>query len=106
MPDDSYTCQSCRLPKVRASFVERFHSASSLWTVPTRCVDCGGPEPQPEPAADHFKSCHRCGQTVITRADVPTCQTCARLEREPQGSAVRLFEPAPAPMPGQTGMEL
>jgi hypothetical protein len=27
-------------------------------------------------------------------------------EREPQGEAVRLFQPAPAPMPGQTGMEL
>lgn len=51
--------------------------------------------------SDHFKACHRCGQTVITRADVATCDTCRKLERAPQGERVRLFEPAPEQLPGQ-----
>jgi hypothetical protein len=52
---------------------------------------------------DHFKSCSRCGQTVITRAEVPLCATCRAVERQPQGESVRLFNPAPAQMPGQLG---
>jgi hypothetical protein len=53
--------------------------------------------------ADHFKSCSRCGQAVITRAEVPMCATCRAVDHEPQGEAVRLFTPAPAQMPGQLG---
>jgi hypothetical protein len=51
--------------------------------------------------ADHFHDCTRCGQVVITRAAVPLCATCRKLERAPQGEAVRLFTPAPNQMPGQ-----
>lgn len=50
---------------------------------------------------DHFKACARCGQTVISREEAPTCETCRKVAREPQGETVRLFEPAPAQMPGQ-----
>lgn len=49
MPDDAYTCQSCRRPDVRASFVEVLNPSSTLWTVATRCVACGGPEPLTRP---------------------------------------------------------
>lgn len=55
-------------------------------------------------SVDHFKACARCGQTVITRADVPVCGVCADLARAPQGETVRLFEPAPAQVPGQLNL--
>jgi hypothetical protein len=42
--------------------------------------------------------CPRCAQTSDT-GDV--CQPCRRLERQPQGETVRLFEPAPNQLPGQ-----
>lgn len=51
--------------------------------------------------SEHFQACARCGQTVITRTDAPMCATCQALERRSQGSSVRLFEPAPAQLPGQ-----
>jgi hypothetical protein len=50
-----------------------------------------------------FKDCTRCGQTVITRAEVPICRTCRAIEARPQGERVRLFEPAPEQLPGQLG---
>jgi hypothetical protein len=53
---------------------------------------------------DHFKTCARCGQVVITRAEVPKCQVCREIERRPQGEAVRLFTPAPAQLPGQLNL--
>ena len=52
-------------------------------------------------ATDHFKACARCGQTVITRADVPMCATCKAIAARPQGETVRLFEPAPTQLEGQ-----
>lgn len=52
----------------------------------------------------HFHSCARCGQVVITRADPPICETCRKVEREPQGEAVRLFTPAPAQIAGQLAL--
>lgn len=55
--------------------------------------------------SDHFKACARCGQTVITRADAPVCARCRALERESQGSSVRLFEPAPAQLAGQLDLD-
>jgi len=42
---------------------------------------------------------HAHGAMLLLQA----CSTC-RDRREPQGDAVRLFEPAPAVMPGQTSM--
>lgn len=42
--------------------------------------------------------CSSCGQ-VGTHGG--RCPRCVALERAPQGETVRLFEPAPAPMPGQ-----
>jgi hypothetical protein len=51
-----------------------------------------------------FHPCVRCGQTVITRDDVPRCETCKRLERAPQGEATRLFTPAPNQIPGQLAL--
>jgi hypothetical protein len=42
--------------------------------------------------------CPRCGQ--LSDAAGP-CATCRAVDREPQGETVRLFEPAPAQMPGQ-----
>jgi hypothetical protein len=57
-----------------------------------------------EAPTDHFRQCVRCGQTVITRADVPRCETCQRLERQPQGEATRLFTPAPNQIPGQLAL--
>lgn len=56
--------------------------------------------------AEHFKCCPRCGQIVITHADVVRCATCAELERRPQGESMRLFAPAPAQLEGQTYLEL
>jgi hypothetical protein len=53
---------------------------------------------------DHFHDCVRCGQVVITRQDPPICQTCRKLEREPQGEAMRLFAPAPNQIPGQLNL--
>lgn len=58
--------------------------------------------------ADHFHACTRCGQTVITRAEVPMCATCktitARQDAAPQGEAMRLFAPAPTQIEGQMYM--
>jgi hypothetical protein len=59
----------------------------------------------------HENQCPRCG---VLRFAGPTdappyigpCGACVQSDRAPQGSAVRLFEPAPATMPGQTGMAL
>jgi hypothetical protein len=52
--------------------------------------------------ADHFRDCGRCGQVVITRAEVPKCGTCKRLEaREAEHEALRLFAPAPTQITGQ-----
>lgn len=47
------------------------------------------------------RSCGTCGQLQVTAGACDACQT---LEREPQGDAVKLFEPAPEQMPGQLGM--
>jgi hypothetical protein len=52
MASDLHGCKSCGRRTVRPLFVERFHSASTLWTVPTRCVPCGGA--QPVPAGDQY----------------------------------------------------
>jgi hypothetical protein len=60
-------------------------------------------EPVTRPGND-FRECVRCGQTVITRDDVPRCETCQRLERQPQGEATRLFTPAPNQIPGQLAL--
>lgn len=46
-------------------------------------------------------ACPRCEQL----SDTPgPCPRCVALERAPQGETVRLFEPAPAVMPGQSGL--
>lgn len=42
----------------------------------------------------------KCGQLS---GDEKVCDACRAAERAPQGEAVRLFAPAPAVMPGQTG---
>lgn len=53
---------------------------------------------------DHFYACPRCGQTIIARAP-RVCDACAALERaRAGGEPLRLFTPAPAPMPGQTAI--
>lgn len=50
---------------------------------------------------DHFYACPRCGQTIIGAAP-RVCDACAALERDrASGEPLRLFTPAPAPMPGQ-----
>ena len=59
-------------------------------------------EPAPSPMGAvrgcwPIKPCDRCGQ-MSDAAGI--CATCRAVEREPQGETVRLFEPAPAPMPG------
>jgi hypothetical protein len=53
-------------------------------------------------AADHFKTCARCGQVVITRAEVAVCAMCRAPAMEPRHEALCLFTPAPTQMPGQT----
>ena len=45
----------------------------------------------------------RCGQLS---GDERVCDSCRDLEREPQGETVRLFQPAPAQIPGQASMDL
>jgi NMD protein affecting ribosome stability and mRNA decay len=50
------------------------------------------------------RTCVSCGQLTLTSAD-PLCDRCYEAAREPQGAAVRLFEPAPAHMPGQLALE-
>lgn len=53
---------------------------------------------------EHFHDCTRCGQTVITREAVPMCATCRKADRAPQGESMRLFTPAPNPIPGQLSL--
>jgi hypothetical protein len=60
-------------------------------------------------------TCTRCRQVTIPaelveemgRSSVWTvpavCESCRKLERQPQGENMRLFEPAPNQMPGQLG---
>jgi hypothetical protein len=43
--------------------------------------------------------CPRCGARFLGLPRL--CNACQQLDREPQGETVRLFEPAPAQMPGQ-----
>lgn len=46
-------------------------------------------------------ACRGCGQL---QDHLGLCPRCHGLEREPQGQAVRLFEPAPTQIPGQLGL--
>lgn len=46
-------------------------------------------------------ACFRCGQTKADPRPFGICPRCASADREPQGETVRLFEPAPAQLPGQ-----
>lgn len=48
--------------------------------------------------------CPRCHQTRAVSRDDTVCIVCRYLEHEPQGDVVRLFEPAPAVMPGQLAL--
>jgi hypothetical protein len=66
------------------------------------CNRCGLFAPC-ERHAEPFDSCSRCGQLSDAAG---TCRACREADRAPQGEAVRLFTPAPATMPGQTGMAL
>lgn len=66
---------------------------------------------------DHLYTCQRCGQARIPARLVeptpcggvytvpPYCDQCAAQDRAPQGETVRLFEPAPTQLPGQTFFE-
>jgi hypothetical protein len=49
-------------------------------------------------------SCARCRQQGITRREPNVCDTCRDRDREPQGEAVRLFQPAPEQLPGQLSL--
>jgi hypothetical protein len=87
------------------------------------CNRCGLFAPC-ERHAEPFDSCSRCGQYAGfpdanagprlpyacgcgQLSDTPgACRACREADRAPQGEAVRLFEPAPATMPGQTGFGL
>lgn len=76
-----------------------------------RCQDCGWAFPLIHTATDekccqcngHLDcvrdsgECPRCGQ----RGGETVCPPCRKLEREPQGETVRLFEPAPTQLEGQ-----
>lgn len=57
---------------------------------------------QPAAAAE----CPRCGQANVYGGAV-ICDACRQLDREPQGAAVTLFDPAPygAPIPAPAGQE-
>lgn len=53
--------------------------------------------------------CEHCGQDTLAmevsgRAGRAICQRCLDVERAPQGETVRLFEPAPAQLQGQTDL--
>lgn len=52
-------------------------------------------------------TCQKCGQVRFPQSyTLPfTCQKCREAEHAPQGEAVRLFEPAPNQVPGQTVMD-
>ena len=48
------------------------------------CVQCFYSfRPSATNGADHFKACARCGQTVITRAEIPMCGTCKAISEDP-----------------------
>jgi hypothetical protein len=75
----------------------------------TNYCGCGAHHKPDEPCASPMgavrgcwplKPCIRCGQ-MSDAASV--CASCRSGEREPQGEAVRLFEPAPSQIPGQLG---
>jgi hypothetical protein len=51
-----------------------------------------------------FRTC--CADCGPLGATIGPCDACRASDRAPQGEAVRLFTPAPATMPGQTGMAL
>ena len=54
---------------------------------------------------EHFHACPRCGQTIIAR-EPRVCDRCRELARDgARGEPLRLFSPAPAPMPGQETMD-
>jgi hypothetical protein len=62
-------------------------------------------------ACQHVNACPGCDALRYAGpADEPPytgpCAACVQSDREPQGEAVRLFTPAPASMPGQTGFGL
>lgn len=88
MTPDNPNCASCGKPHglTMADLTEPDPS------LPVYCWEC-------ECAALGEKPCHRCGQWAMLDGD--RCEPCRKLEREPQGEAVRLFEPAPTQMPGQ-----
>jgi hypothetical protein len=47
----------------------------------------------------------RCGQRIaVPPAHVHLCATCVAALRAPQGETVKLFEPAPAQLPGQLSL--
>lgn len=49
--------------------------------------------------------CHRCGQRLVVPPAAPrVCEPCRASDREPQGEAVRLFQPAPNQIPGQLNL--
>jgi hypothetical protein len=68
------------------------------------CVQCGQYAGFPDAnAGPRLPYACGCGQL----SDTPgACDACREADRAPQGEAVRLFTPAPAEMPGQTGFGL
>jgi predicted nucleic acid-binding Zn-ribbon protein len=53
--------------------------------------------------------CTCCGQNAFARMpdeEATICDACREILREPQGSPMQLFVPAPTQLPGQTAMGL
>ena len=46
-------------------------------------------------------ACFKCGQIKPDPRPFGACETCRKADRAAQGETVRLFEPAPAQIPGQ-----
>lgn len=50
-------------------------------------------------------ACPECGQTVVaTDAGIGRCGPCVTRSRAPQGTAMRMFEPAPTQLAGRLGL--
>lgn len=62
------------------------------------CTDLTSICPTDLAYAHGLVECPRCGQL---REISGVCEWCRKADREPQGEAVKLFEPAPTQIPGQ-----
>src|SRR4051812_25912352 len=91
--DDLYLrCQDCgwAFPAEHTAVI---YEGPNGFEVGEKCSECDGHLD----AVHDSGECPRCGQT----GGETVCPGCRKIEREPQGEAMRLFAPAPTRITGQ-----